>query len=258
MSDGRLRRGRDWWDLDPATAIERPEALAGELRALASAAAATPEDGELRWVVSQPTTAHDRVARAAAAAGGAVVHRDLVQLRRPLPVGAHERTGLPAPRLRSFRPGVDEDAWLEVNRRAFAGHPDQGRTTRAELDWLESQPWFDPDGFLVLDGDGEGNGGGERAARMDGFCWTKLHADHDPPLGEIFVIGVDPGRHGERLGPALTIAGLDHLHDRRGAPVGMLYVEASNLAAMRMYERLGFEPHHRDRVYVLRSPVFDV
>jgi mycothiol synthase len=67
-------------------------------------------------------------------------------------------------------------------------------------------------------------------------------------MGEIYVIGVDPDAFGRRLGGALTVAGLDHLASR-GLTVGMLYVDESNEPARKLYARLGFELHHRDRVY---------
>ncbi len=188
--------------------------------------------------MSSPTPEDDEQA----AAAGLRARRDLFQLRRPLPVEAALHDGLPAITTRPFRVGVDEGAWLEVNNRAFADHPDQRGQTLAALTAQEAEPWFDPDGFLLLDGP-EGPGG-----RLDGFCWTKVHAAEDPPLGEIYVIGVDPSAHGRGLGGALTVAGLDHLA-AQGITVGMLYVDESNTNARRMYARLGFTEHHRDRVY---------
>ena len=44
--------------------------------------------------------------------------------------------------------------------------------------------------------------------RLAGFCWTKVHDDEEPPLGEIYVIAVDPDFVGRGLGRALTVAGL--------------------------------------------------
>jgi mycothiol synthase len=238
-----LRRGRAWWELEPPSGDDDPAAVLAELRALV-ARVAGEGGGEVRWVVSDPGRPEDEIA----AAVGLDRRRDLLQLRRPLPVEAERRADLPALSLRPFRPGHDEDGWLEVNRRAFAHHPEQGRTTLDELLALEAQPWFDPAGFLLLDGEGA------RAGALDGFCWTKVHEAERAPLGEIFVIGVDPARHGERLGPALTLAGLDYLQEVRAITTGMLYVEADNEPARRMYDRLGFETHHLDRVYLTVLP----
>ena len=78
---------------------------------------------------------------------------------------------MPTIATRPFRPGVDEDAWLEVNNRAFARHPDQRDQTRADVEAQEREPWFDPAGFLVLDAEPDG----PRAGRLAGFCWTKVH-----------------------------------------------------------------------------------
>lgn len=171
--------------------------------------------------------------------------RALLQLRRPLPVPADHpaRADDGGPELRAFVPGVDDAAWLRVNNRAFADHPDQGAETPATLAERTAEPWFDPAGFLVADDP-------DRAGELIGFCWTKVHrptAD-DPALGEIYVIGVDPSAHGRGLGAALVLAGLDHLA-ATGLEAAVLYVEADNASARRLYDRLGFTVHRRRVVY---------
>lgn len=157
--------------------------------------------------------------------------RVLLQMRRTL------RNPLPEPRLpegvslRAFRPGTDDEPWLEVNSRAFADHPEQGRWTLDDLRVRMTEPWFDPDGFLMA--------WDEATGRLLGFHWTKVHADEHGAIGEVYVVGVDPREHGRGLGRALTLAGLHHLRDR-GLEQVMLYVDESNTAALALYQRLGF------------------
>jgi mycothiol synthase len=164
--------------------------------------------------------------------------RDLLQMRCALPLDRAVRHSPPV-HTRPFRPGRDEGAWLTTNNRSFRSHPEQGRWTLADVEAREKEPWFDPEGLLLLDEDG----------RLAGSCWTKVHADSTPPMGEIYVIGIDPDFQGRGWGRALTEAGLDHLAGR-GLTVGMLYVDADNTAAVSLYRSMGFTEHHVDRAYV--------
>ncbi len=165
--------------------------------------------------------------------------RVLLQMRRDLAgVEADPRPELPdGVRIVPFRTGRDEDAWLRVNARAFAHHPEQGRMSRTDLDLREQEAWFDPAGFLMAwRGDPAGTG------TLLGFHWTKVHPPGDAAdeaVGEIYVLGVDPDAQGMRLGRALTDLGLAHLR-ARGLGEVLLYVEEENEAAVRLYESRGF------------------
>jgi mycothiol synthase len=204
-------------------------------------AAAGARGGPLHFWVFRPTQIHDALAHRL----GFSLGRELLQMRRPLPHPEAPRwpSGV---RVRRFVPGQDEDTWLEVNNRAFAGHPEQGGWDREAVVQRESEPWFDPAGFLLA----------EDADGLAGFCWTKVHergtrgATAGEELGEIYSIAVDPSRQGTGLGRALVLGGLAHLAER-GVPTGMLYVDASNEGAVRLYRDLGFEVHHVDRAYLI-------
>jgi mycothiol synthase len=159
----------------------------------------------------------------------------LAPLAEPhLPEGVH---------LRPFVVGADEREFLRVNNAAFDWHPEQGGWDLDQVKLREAEPWFDPNGFLLaVDADD----------RLLGFHWTKVHGDEGhshEPIGEVYVLGVDPSARGMHLGAALTLAGLRHLRDR-GLRQVMLYVEADNDAAVRVYHDLGFTRWDTDVSYV--------
>jgi mycothiol synthase len=190
------------------------------------------------WAHGEHPAALRLIERGLAQRAGLAGRRALLQLRRgladPLPVR-------PLPEgmaLRVFVPGEDEAAVVAVNSRAFAWHPEQSRLDTSELMVLETQPWFDPKGFLLAV---------DPADRLLGFHWTKMHPDG---LGEVYVLAVDPDAQGTGLGSALTVAGLAYLCDR-GALEAMLYVDADNAAALRAYQKLGFAHHHTDVEFLL-------
>ena len=187
------------------------------------------------WLM-QATDADDE----RAGAEGFVPERDLLQMRVALPLPDDVLAATRPLATRPFVPGRDEVSWVETNNRAFAGHPEQGAWTVVDLHERMAADWVELDGFLVAD-DPDGPG-------LIGACWTKIHGDRTPPLGEIYVIDVDPRHHGQGWGRSLTVAGLVYLAGT-GITVGMLYTDASNVAAVALYRSLGFTVDHVDRSY---------
>jgi mycothiol synthase len=174
-----------------------------------------------------------------AAARGYTRARVLLQMRRDLAgVDPDPRPALPeGVHVAAFRPRRDEAAWLRVNARAFASHPEQGSWTPADLRLREAEPWFDPEGFLLA-----WRGDPDDGGTLLGSHWTKVHPPGDvadEPVGEVYVLGIDPEAQGLHLGRALTDLGLAHLRSR-GLGEVLLYVDEDNAAAVRLYEGRGF------------------
>lgn len=231
----QLSRGNDSYLLELVVHPDHRDdaaATAGDLIRAALGVVAGDGGGQVTWWVAEPTETHRAIAREAAMVPG----RRLDQMRRALPTGEPVTI-----ETRDFVPGADDEAWLSVNNRAFADHGEQGGWTPGTLRTRQAEDWFDPSGFRIHDRDG----------RMAGFCWTKVHppaGDDGEPLGEIYVIAVDPSVVGRGLGRAMTVAGLQHLA-AGGLTVGMLYVESDNDPAVRLYRSLGFEVHQTDTAF---------
>lgn len=171
--------------------------------------------------------------------------RELLVMTRSLDDTLPTEAASPVPdgvRVRTFRPGTDEAGWLALNAAAFAGHPEQGRLTRTDLDERMAESWFDPAGFFLA-----ATGGADETdtETMVGFHWTKQHPDR---LGEVYVLGVAPSLSGRGLGKALLGAGLRHLRDRGNTTVE-LYVEADHRGAVGLYQGYGFTVAGRDVMY---------
>lgn len=238
----QVTRTGQGWSLEPVVDPRSPAAQSAWDALLLAGVDVVGHDGggPVRVWVHEATPEHD----AAANGAGLCAERDLYQMRRPLPL--EEPSTLPT---RAFVAGRDEQPWLEVNNRAFAGHPDQGGWTPDHVRRLEAEPWFEPEGFLLH----------EREGRLAGFCWTKVHHEMEPALGELFVVAVDPDFQGLGLGRRLVLAGLDWLSRqrldgknlaKRRLDCAILYVDASNRAALQLYESMDFDVHHVDRAYV--------
>ena len=161
-----------------------------------------------------------------------LLHLDLPVSEVPVPDGAT---------LRTFVPGFDEGGWLAQNNAAFADHPEQGAWLLDDLEERIREPWFDPSGFLLLEID----------ERIAASCWTKVHELHPDRFGEIYVISVDPQFQGRGLGRVMLSQGLVSLR-RRGVQRAILFVDADNESAQRLYRSFGFTLDREDQLLRFR------
>ncbi len=164
--------------------------------------------------------------------------RRLLHLHRHM--GGLAAVGEPASAtLRPFDAGRDDERWLALNNRIFAGHPENGAWTIDDLHARMAQRWFDPADLLMLEVDGA----------LAGFSWLKMEdRAGEGRVGEIYIIGVAPEVRGRGLGRYLLRESLTHLAARK-ADVAAIYVEESNRQAVALYESAGFHYHHVDVCY---------
>ena len=143
--------------------------------------------------------------------------------------------------IRTFVPGDDDAAWLELNATAFADHPEQGQLTQADLDARKAEAWFDPEGFFIAE---------DTQGVPVGFHWTKTPVGS--AAGEVYAVGVHPKTQGSGLGKALTLHGMNHLAGS-GLEKIVLYVDDENRPAVNLYTSLGFGVENTDVMFSSNS-----
>lgn len=216
--------------------------------------AALAHGGREFWTRGNRSAPHVLAARA-----GMAPIRHLWCMTAELPEGAAPRDLSPqAPgganeggefTIDTYRGPGDDAGLLAVNAAAFGALPDQGSWTQADLGARMSASWFDPEDLLIL----------RSGDRIVGFHWTKVHqpgevglpgsaAGSTTPMGEVYVLALDPSVQGRGLARLLLAAGLAHLVDR-GCRQVMLYVDDTNTVARRLYLREGFRDERLDMLY---------
>jgi mycothiol synthase len=151
--------------------------------------------------------------------------------------------------IRSFLPGIDNDAWLSLNNKVFKDHPEQGNWQLSDLNIRLSEEWFDEKGFFLA----------ERNKQIIGSVWTKIHGskrknpeidDDEPPVGEIYIIAVDSDHLNLGIGDVLLKMGLNNLISKH-IKHAFLYVDADNLLAIKFYKKNKFNIISQDYLYKL-------
>jgi mycothiol synthase len=150
------------------------------------------------------------------------IHRLLNDL---LPTAKHDYT------IRTFNPSEDKDLWLALNNKIFVNHPDQGNWALADLENRMAETWFDAEGFFLA----------VKGNEIVGFVWTKIHQDlvNQDPVGELYVVGVDPNHAHQGIGRAVSVTAINYLIEK-GLKRSMLYVDADNEKGLALYTSLGF------------------
>ena len=150
------------------------------------------------------------------------IHRSLTD---PLPTTERKYA------IRNFNPEQDKDRWFELNNKIFIRHPDQGNWVMQDLENRMAESCFDPAGFFLA----------TKGDQIIGFVCTKIHQDfvNQEPVGELYVVGVDPDHAHQGIGRAVSVAAINYLV-AKGLKHSMLYVDADNEKGLALYTSLGF------------------
>lgn len=223
--------------------LQRPAAPAPANTAAASTAAGSDARGDIeagaQGGAGLLAWAHGENPAATALLGGAGFRavRSLFRMALDpslLPPADSDPFGVALPdgfELRTFGSPDDAAAWVAVNARAFASHPEQGRVTLADFALMREEPWFDPADLFLLAAPGDRG--------LAGFTWVKTLRGGERTETELYAIGVDPDQAGHGLGRALLDVTLARMA-QHGPERVTLYVDGENERAVRMYEAAGF------------------
>lgn len=174
----------------------------------------------------------------ATAAAEFAIERRLLILGRGLPsddpqgAEALARLQTEGTTVRAYLPDRDDAEVVAVLAAAYAG-TDDGGWDLARFRERRGWSWFRPEDLLVA---------AEPDGRLAGLHWLKRRGAR---AGEVYNLAVHPRAQGRGVGPALLQAGLDHL-TAIGCMEVILWVDAANQRAVRLYERHGFVTRWQD------------
>ena len=207
--------------------VADPEGVAGLTVLLEAATRLARQHGAPRLQV-WTRQAGEREVEVARGAGFEVARR-LAVLGRKL------QGDLPDPppssaRVRTYQPGDDDEAVVEVLAAAYDGTAEQGWDLERFAE-RRRLPWFRAEDLLVAELDDSADGPG-----LAGLHWLKRRDEH---TGEVYNLAVHPEAQGHRVGPLLLHAGLEHLREQ-GCDEVILWVDLANERAVTLYRSQGF------------------
>jgi mycothiol synthase len=136
---------------------------------------------------------------------------------------------------RDLRPDADFERYVDVINASFADHPSPMSWTPEFIRNAHALPGFDPGDTRVVTTDADDAG-------LVAFCRvSRLEADDGTCVGSIRLVGTVPEARRRGIGGGLVGWGVRRLRTS-GAERVELTVEARNLGALGLYERMGFVP----------------
>lgn len=183
------------------------------------------------------------VSSANVAAVGLLEHLDFdcrkgggIRMRRSLEGRLPEGEATSGYSVRALEPG-EEAAWVKLFNECF--HPEEAEWTPEDFGrQYQEMSCFDWGRvFIALD-----------AESMVGTATAWEHDFGDGPAGLVHWVGVKPEARGQGLGTALSVRVLEELA-ARGYADAWLNTSRERQAAVKLYQRLGFEVHAETCVY---------
>jgi mycothiol synthase len=174
----------------------------------------------------------------ATAAAGFSIERRLMILGRALlsedqeGAEALERLQAEGTDVRAYLPDHDDAEVVAILAAAYEGTDDAGWDL-ARFGERRGWSWFRPEDLLVA---------AEPDGRLAGLHWLKRRGTS---TGEVYNLAVHPRAQGRGVGPALLHAGLEHLA-ALGCREVVLWVDAANERAVRLYQQHGFVTRWQD------------
>jgi mycothiol synthase len=167
--------------------------------------------------------------------------RTFQQLRLADLTGFAEPQFLEGFALRPFKPGQDEAAFVSAFNAAFADHWDFTPLVEAEVAQWNRRADFQPAGCLLL-----ANAGGVAGFTTILFDPSRA-AQTGEAIGRIFEMGVLPEARRQQLGYGLLLAAIGYARSR-GFQALDLVADSENPAALRLYEKVGFQEKRQTQV----------
>lgn len=133
--------------------------------------------------------------------------------------------------IRSFRRGLDEEAFVRIFNVAFGDYDDIRMMTIEDFEKVVSAPNYNADGLFIADFDGETVG------MVDAYADRSISNGN----GVIQWLGVFPEFRGRGIGRKLVERALESLR-ARGTKVVDAWAEAGRLACVHVFESFGFKP----------------